>query len=162
MAKNLLNGGQRNALLNSQRGEGMPEHMRGILRRSIREHLAELKEQLEARLAEVNRRIAAGGNTYFKLKGNGRWTLEYPSDEEETNHPFFDQLPQTDINSVLRFADRQCRFMDAFTHRLGRFAKQSPNKPGLIASLVGWGTNTGIPRMGQISDIGTHLAIHVR
>ena len=46
--------------------------------------------------------------------------------------------------------------MDVFTHRLGRFAKQSLNKPVLIASLVGWGTNTGIPRMGQISDIGTH------
>ena len=130
-----------------------------ILRCPIREHLAELKERLEARLSEVNRRIAAGENTYFKLKGNGRWTLEYPGDEEETNHPFFDQLPQTDINSVLRFADRQCRFMDTFTHRLGRFAKQPPNKPGLIASLVGWGTNTGIPRMGQISDIGTHTLL---
>jgi hypothetical protein len=76
-----------------------------------------------------------------------------PRNEEETNHPFFDQLPQTDINSVLRFADRQCRFMDAFTHRLGRFARPSPNKPALIASLVGWGTNTGMTRMGQISDL---------
>ena len=130
-----------------------------ILRRPIGEHLAELKERLEARLSEVNRRIAAGENTYFKLKDNGRWTLEYPGDEEETNHPFFDQLPQTDINSVLHFADRQCRFMDAFTHRLGRFAKQSPHKSALIASLVGWGTNTGIPRMGQISDIGSRTLL---
>jgi len=126
-----------------------------ILRRSIREHLAELKERLEARLSEVNRRIAAGENTYFKLKENGHWTLEYPGDDEETNHPFFDQLPQTDINSVLCFADRQCGFMDAFTHRLGRYAKQALNKSALIASLVGWGTNTGIPKMGQISDIGS-------
>jgi Domain of unknown function (DUF4158) len=68
------------------------------LRQPIGQHLAELK----LRLDEVNQRIAAGENTYFKLKGNGRWTLEYPGDEEETNHPFFDQLPQTDINSVLR------------------------------------------------------------
>jgi hypothetical protein len=48
-----------------------------ILRRPIREHLADLKERLEPRLSEVNRRIAAGENTYFKLKENGRWTLEY-------------------------------------------------------------------------------------
>jgi TnpA family transposase len=127
-----------------------------ILRQPIEKHLAVLKEQLERRFAEVNRRIATGENTHFKLKGGGRWTLEYPGDDEETNHYFFDQLPQTDINSVLRFADRQCRFMDAFTHRLDRFGKQSPDKSALSASLVGWGTNTGIPRMGQISDIGFH------
>jgi hypothetical protein len=78
-----------------------------ILCQPIGRHLAELKERLETRLSEVNRRIATGANTHFKLKGNGRWTLEYPGDDEETNHPFFDQLPQTDINSVLRFADRQ-------------------------------------------------------
>jgi len=125
----------------------------------IGKHLAELKERLETRLSEVNRRIATGANTHFKLKGNGRWTLEYPGDDEETNHPFFDQLPQTDINSVLRFADRQYRFMGAFTHRLGRSAKQSPDKAALIASLVGWGTNTGIPRMGEISDISFHTLI---
>jgi len=130
-----------------------------ILCQPIEKHLAELKERLETRLSEVNRRIATGANTHFKLKGNGRWTLEYPGDDEETNHPFFDQLPQTDINSVLRFADRQYRFMGAFTHRLGRSAKQSPDKAALIASLVGWGTNTGIPRMGEISDISFHTLI---
>src|SRR5208282_2264553 len=65
-----------------------------ILCQPIGKHLAELKERLETRLSEVNRRIATGANTHFKLKGNGRWTLEYPGDDEETNHPFFDQLPQ--------------------------------------------------------------------
>jgi TnpA family transposase len=127
-----------------------------ILQQPIEKHLAELKEQLETRIIEVNRRIATGENTHFKLKGGGRWALEYPSDGEETNHRFFDQLQQTDTNSVLCFADRHCRFMDAFTHRLGRFAKQSLDKSALSACLVGWGTNTGIPRMGQISDIGYH------
>ena len=109
-----------------------------VLQQPIEKHLAELKEQLEIRLAEVNRRIATGENTHFKLKGGGRWTLEYPSDGEETNHRFFDQLQQTDLNSVLSFADRQCGFRGAFTHRLGRFAKQALDKSALSASLVGW------------------------
>jgi TnpA family transposase len=130
-----------------------------ILQQPIEQHLAELKEQLETRLIEVNRRIATGENEHFKLKGGGRWTLEYPADDEETNHPFFDQWPQTDINSVLRFADRQCRFMDAFTHRLDRFGKQSSDKSDLIACFVGWGSNTGLLRMGQISDIGYHALV---
>lgn len=57
-------------------------------------------------MSDVNRRIAAGENTCFKLKENGRWTLEYPGDEEETNHPFFDQLPQTDINRTHSISTR--------------------------------------------------------
>ena len=128
-----------------------------ILRQPIEKHLDELKDRLETRFAEVNRRIATGENEHFKRKENGRWTLEYPRDGEETNHSFFDQLPQTDLNSVLRFADGQCRFLDAFTHRLGRFAKQSPDKPVLGACIAGWATNTGLPRMGQISDIASHI-----
>jgi TnpA family transposase len=127
-----------------------------ILEQPIEKHLAELKEQLETRFIKVNRRVASGENKHFKLKGAGRWTLEYPRDDEEMNHSFFDQLPHTDINSVLDFAHRQCRFMDAFTHRLGRFGKQSPDKSALRACFAGWGTNTGLPRMGQISDISYH------
>ena len=129
------------------------------LQQPVEKHLAELKEQLETRIAEVNRRIATGENEHFKIKSNGRharWTLEYPGDSEAANHPLFDQLPQADISSVLHFANRQCRFMDAFTHVLGRFSRQSPDVPALIACLVAWGTNMGIARMGQISDIGYH------
>ena len=125
-----------------------------ILRQPVEKHLAELKDQLETRIAEVNRRIATGENEHFKPNGNGRWTLQYPGDGEAANHPFFDRLPQADISSVLQFANRQCRFMDAFTHVLGRFTRQLPDVPALIACVVAWGTNMGIARMGQISDIG--------
>jgi hypothetical protein len=52
------------------------------LQQPVEKHLAELKEQLETRIAEVNRRIATGENEHFKIKSNGRharWTLEYPA-----------------------------------------------------------------------------------
>lgn len=68
----------------------------GILDQPIEEHLAALKEQLETRIAEVNRRISTGENEHFKIKSNGhqtRWTLEYPGETEAANHSFFDQLP---------------------------------------------------------------------
>ena len=48
--------------------------------------------------------------------------------------------------------------MDAFTHVLGRYARQSPDITALIACVVAGGTNmriVGIARMGQISDIGS-------
>ena len=130
-----------------------------ILQQPIEKHLADLKEQLETRIAEVNRHIASGENEHFKITANGphpRWAVAYPGNSEGVNHPFFDQLPLTDINSVLHFANRECQFMDAFTHVLGRHIRQSPEVPALIACLVAWGTNTGIARMGQRSDIGYH------
>jgi TnpA family transposase len=145
------------ALWRERRDGLIAEARLDILHQPIEAHLAELKDQLETRIAEVNRRIAAGENEHFKLKGNGRWTLEYPSDGEAVNHSFFDRLMQTDLNSVLRFADRQCQFMDAFTHCLARFAKQSPDKSILSACIAGWATNTGLARMGQISDIPYHI-----
>ena len=127
-----------------------------ILQQPIETHLKDLEEQLETRIAEVNRRIATGENRHFKLKPGGiRWTLEYPSDSEAVNHPRFDQLPQTDIGSVLRFADRECRFMDAFTHMLGRHSRQSPDVPVLIACILAWGTNMGIARMGLTRSLAS-------
>jgi TnpA family transposase len=133
-----------------------------ILQQPIEKHLKGLEEQLETRIAEVNRRIAAGENKHFKIKPGvprARWTLEYQGESEAANHSFFDQLPQADIGNVLHLAQRECRFMDAFTHVLGRHARQSPDVPSLIACLLAWGTNMGIARMGQISDIGYHSLV---
>ena len=129
---------------------------RKILQQPIEEHLAELKDRLETRIAEVNRRIAAGENRHFKRKGNNRWTLEYPGGETE-HASFFDRLPQMDINSILHFAEQECRFTGAFTHLVGRFGKQIMNIPSLTACVVAWGTNMGIGRMGQLSDVGYHV-----
>ena len=145
------------ALWREERDRLIAEARLDILRQPIESHLTELKDRLETRIAEVNRRIANGENEHFKLKGSGRWSLEYPCNDDPVNDSFFDQVQQTDLNSVLRFADHQCRFMNAFTHRLARFGKQAPDKSILIAVIAGWGTNTGLPRMGQISDIGYNV-----
>ncbi len=131
----------------------------GILDQPIEEHLAELKEQLETRIAEVNQRISSGENEHFKIKSSGRqtrWTLEYPGETDEANHNFFDQLPHADINGVLRYANRHCGFTDAFTHVLGRHVRRRADDATLTACVVAWGTNMGLARMGQISDIGQH------
>lgn len=127
-----------------------------ILQKPIREHLAELKQQLESRLIAVNERIAAGDNPYFKTIKRGaqvRWTLRYPQSSEPVNHPFFDGLTQVDIGNLLHFVNRHCPFMEAFDHVLGRYAKQTADDRNIIACLVAWGTNMGLGRMGDISDV---------
>jgi hypothetical protein len=85
-----------------------------ILTQPIAEHLAALEQQLEDRIAVVNQRIAAGENPHFQLTRRGRqvhWTLEYPSGQDPVNHPFFEQLRQVEISSVLHFVHRQCHFL---------------------------------------------------
>lgn len=130
----------------------------------IREHLADLQCQLEDRIVAVNGRIAAGENSHFQIKGKGkgksgriRWTLQYPKSNEPINHPVFDTLRQVNIAGLLHFVDHHCHFMDCFDHALGRYSKQEVDGRVtriISACLVAWGTNMGLGRMGEISDIG--------
>lgn len=128
-----------------------------ILRQPIREHLADLERQLEARILSVNQRIAAGDNRHFQLTRSGRktrWTLEYPRAGAPVNHAIFDTPRQRDIGSVLHFVNDRCPFLHVFEHLLGRYVKQAADDRTISACLVAWGTNMGLGRMGEVSDIG--------
>ena len=46
--------------------------------------------------------------------------------------------------------------MDAFEHVLGRYAKRDLDLRTLTACLIAWGTNMGLGKMGEISDVGYH------
>ncbi len=127
-----------------------------LLNQPIREHLAELEHRLEERITDVNQRIARGENAHIEIKKRGqnvRWTLQYPRGSEPVNHPLYDVLPQVDIGSVVHFVQKHCRFMDAFDHVLGRYAKQEADPGALTACLLAWATNMGLGRMGDISDM---------
>jgi len=122
------------------------------------EHLARLEQKLEERITQVNQRIAAGQNEHLQIKKHGpesRWTLPYPHTPEAVNHPFFDTLPPLDIACVMGWTQRYVHFMEAFDHVLGRYAAREVDNQALLASLIAWGTNTGLGKMGHISDIGS-------
>ena len=127
-----------------------------VLQQSGQAHLASLEELLEDRLSQVNQRIANGENEYLQIKKGGkqtRWTLQYPRNSDPVNHLFFDTLNQVDIGNVLHFVQQQCHFMDCFDHVISRYAKQ-PLKPHILtACLVAWGTNMGVGKMAEISDM---------
>jgi TnpA family transposase len=127
-----------------------------LLRQPIQEHLTALEYRLETRLAEVNQRIASGANTSVQLNSRnpqGRWTLQYPQSDEPANHPFFDALRQVDISQVLAFVHQQCHFLAAFEHVVGRYVKHPVDAHALTACLIAWGTNMGVGKMGEISDL---------
>ena len=124
-----------------------------ILNQTAEEHLAELKELLETRLKEVNQRIATGENDQIEIKRSGRWHLPYSRVDEGVNDPFFESLPQMDVQAVFQFVNRHCHFMNEFTHVLHRYAGRQADTHTLIACILAWGTNMGLGRMGQTSDI---------
>jgi TnpA family transposase len=128
-----------------------------ILTQPIADHLAALEQQLEQRLTEVNQRIASGANAHVQITRRGsrvRWTLQYPQGSASVNHPFFDALRHVDIGSVLHFVHQHTQFMEAFEHVLGRYVKHEADDRAITACLIAWGTNMGLGKMGDISDIG--------
>jgi len=131
-----------------------------VLTQPIEQHLITLEQILEERIAEVNCRIASGDNEHFQVQKRGkqvRWNLVYPAGTDLVNSPFFDVLDQLDIGELLHFVNQHCQFIQSFEHVLGRYQKQSLDQRSMVACLIAWGTNTGISRMGEISDIDYHL-----
>lgn len=127
-----------------------------ILQMDIEQHLIQLQTRLEHRLDTVNKRTVTGENDAIQRKSSRSkraWHLPQPSLKTAINHPFFNTLPQLDIYDVLHFIQQQCQFMDTFQHILHRNRTTTVEAAALIAALVAWGTNTGIGRMGNISDI---------
>ncbi|PHB05544.1 DDE transposase [Bacillus wiedmannii] len=126
------------------------------LQQPIEQHLKELENRLETCITEINKKIISGKNKYIQVKkheNHNSWTLPYTRVSDPVNHSFFDVLPQVDIRSILYFVNQQCNFLDNFEHILGRYAKQNTNYNILIPCLIAWGTNMGLYRMGEVSDI---------
>jgi TnpA family transposase len=128
----------------------------GHLAEPIEARLAKLEQVLENRLLEVNKQLATGDNPFVQLKNQGReqrWTFQQASAKEEVNHPFFKQLKQLDMSTVVHFVNDRCQFFKAFDHLLGRFQKTIAKDHVLVAALTAWGSNMGLGRMSGISDI---------
>jgi len=127
-----------------------------VLAQPITVQLADLEHQLEERLQAVNQRIAMGENVHVQITRRGssmRWTLAYPRSTVIVNHALFDALPPRDIGSIVHFVDRRCPFLHLFDHLLPRYAKRTADARVLRACVVAWGSNMGLHRMGETSDL---------
>ena len=129
-----------------------------ILNQPIREHLAELEERLEARLAEVNQRIASGDNEHFEITRRGRRSAgpcAIPVAVNPSTIPF--SMSSRRWTSAARcISSIGTATSEGFEHVLGRYAKQDADDHTLIACLIAWASNMGLGRMGENSDIGYH------
>lgn len=147
---------------NEHKAEYLAETQLAILQQPIAEHLAVLEKDLEAQFAHVNGRITSHENTAVQITHHGttrRWTLQTPKGRDPINHALFERLPQVALNDVLALVHTRCAFMDAFEHALGRYRHHVRDDRVLRACLIAWGTNLGLSRMGESSDITTQTLV---
>jgi len=122
----------------------------------IESQLSELEQELEGKIKKVNQRIAQGENLGVKLIGQGenqRWTLPYVKEDESINNPFYRSLSQISVNDVLWYANEKFHFMDSFNHVLGRYTKGTIDHTAISATIIAYGTNIGLSKMADISDL---------
>lgn len=73
--------------------------------------------------------------------------------DEQIQHRFYEQLPFSDIIDVLRFVNKSCGFLSAFTHVQPRYAKHPAKEDHLIATIIAQAMNNGNLNMSDISNI---------
>ncbi len=127
-----------------------------ILIDPIEQTLARLREELESKIEDVNQRITDAVNEHIKVTGRAekrRWTLQYPSEEESTNSPFYGKLAGIGIADLLWFVNQETGFLGAFSHVLDRYVKHDADPLELLACIVAMGTNMGLGKMAEVSDM---------
>jgi TnpA family transposase len=128
-----------------------------VLLAPIRDTLAMLLADLDAKLYAVNQRIAHGLNRHIKMRSGDakrRWTLVYPTADEPDAHPFYSQLPGMGIADLLGFVAGDTGFLKGFTHVLDRYVKHEPNTREILACVVAMGTNMGLWKMADVCGLG--------
>lgn len=128
------------------------------LKISIKEYLSNLEEELENKVIEVNKHIAEGSNKYIKITGKGdnvKWSLPYKKMDDTENHTFYSHVSQVGIGDIIQFVNKECGFIDSFSHILGKYVKTKADDVTIIACIIALATNTGLDGMGSISDINS-------
>ena len=67
-------------------------------------------------------------------------------------------MPGIGIADLLRFVAERSKFLNAFTHVLGRYVKQDADPRHVLACVVAMGTNMGLWKMAEVSGLG-HSAL---
>jgi TnpA family transposase len=127
-----------------------------VLLAPIKETLKSLRETLDARFKAVNQHINEGVNEHIKIRGiaeKRRWTLIYPNQETPVNSLFYSQLPGINIADLLWFVAEDTGFLDAFNHILDRYVKHEVDHSEILACVVAMGTNMGLWKMAEVSDL---------
>lgn len=81
------------------------------------------------------------------------WQKTKSKKDEQAQDQFYKQVPLCDIPDVLRYVNKSCKFLSAFTHIQPRYSKHPAKEDCLIGTIIAQAMNNGNLNMSDISDI---------
>jgi TnpA family transposase len=121
--------------------------------------LTSLEEKLEKKLSLVNERINDDENPYVKIthkdNKNEDWCLSpFDAKRKSDTNKILKDTPPIGIDDLLRLIDQHCNFSEVFKHILPTGTlRGEKDKELILASILSIGTNLGIYKMSQISNV---------
>lgn len=125
-----------------------------------------LAQQLEALSAELHkqwiafdRELRDGTLSHLDYDAaSATLTCRRPQAQDDGEpQAFYEQLTPCDVTDVLRFVNRQCRFLSALKPLQPRYAKQEADEDSLLAVIAAQAMNHGNHSMSHTSDIPYHV-----
>ena len=120
--------------------------------------LNSLEAILEEKFQEINKEIQASRNPYLKIKKEKEGVSWHLASVEKKDGPKTDDLlmgtTPIGISDLLIFVDQHCGISDVFKHILPvKTLSQGSDRELVLASILSIGTNLGIYKMSQISNM---------
>ncbi|MDQ1245100.1 MAG: hypothetical protein QG565_1441 [Campylobacterota bacterium] len=122
----------------------------------IGSQLDELFAEQDKLWAKLNKGLKNGTLKHLRYEEQDdtlHWKKLKETKDEKMQSGFYAQMPLCDITDVLRYVNKRCRFMSAFTHIQPRYAKQATKEECLVGTLIAQAMNNGNLNMSDISDI---------
>ena len=129
------------------------------VRRPLAEQLADLAAKLHTQWLDFDRELRAGQLTHLDYEEEtATLTCRRPkAAEDDPQDAFYEQLACCDVADVLRFVNRECRFLSALTPLQPRYARQIADEDSLLAVIAAQAMNHGNLLMSRTGDIPYHV-----
>jgi TnpA family transposase len=118
--------------------------------------LDDLFAQLDLLWVTFNKNLKRGKLKHLRYDEKYKtlhWHKNKAKKDEQIQSQFYKQMSLCDITDVLRYVNRRCGFMSAFSHIQPRYSKQPAKEASLIGTLIAQAMNNGNLNMSAISDI---------
>jgi TnpA family transposase len=129
------------------------------VRQPLPQRLAALSAELHEQWMAFDRELRDGALAHLDYdEASATLKCRRPQAEDDDEpHAFYEQLVPCDGADVLRFVNRECRFLAAFKPLQPRYAKQAADEDSLLAVIAAQAMNHGNLSMSRTSDIPYHV-----
>ncbi len=144
-------------MVSSEKAESILKQLRiPWIQKPIKQQLDELLTTLHELWVAFNKELSQGKlkHLYYDTeKDLLSWRKPRINHADELIESFYSKLPFKDITDVLRFVNKECHFLSAFTPLQPRYSKQNRDEDCLLAAIISQAMNHGNVKMAEMGDI---------